>query len=249
MRHTIPAVLACICLLTGCVGSLNQSNILGATTNLVKAAAVSDAELASVSAQMRQRDDAANKVAPASSAYARRLAHITERFTSVNGIPLSYKVYLTNQVNANAAPDGSVRVFSGLMDLMTDDELRFVIGHEIGHVALGHSKSRLRTAYAAAAARQAAGIYGQGASILSAGTLGDIAEKFVNAQYSQSNELEADAYGMRLLTDNGYPPQAAMSALGKLQGSGGFFSTHPGSRERVEKIRQAIARSSETASR
>ena len=249
MRHTLFAILVCACLLTGCVGGLNQSNILGATTNLVKAVAVSDAELASVSAQMRQRDDAANKVAPASSAYAQRLSRITERFTSVNGTPLSYKVYLTNQVNANAAPDGSVRVFSGLMDLMTDDELRFVIGHEIGHVALGHSKSRLRTAYAAAAARQAAGIYGQGASILSAGVLGDIAEKFVNAQYSQSNELEADAYGLRLLTDNGYPSQAAMSALGKLQGSGGFFSTHPGSRERVEKIRQAMARSNETTSR
>lgn len=249
MRHTLFAILVCACLLTGCVGGLNQSNILGATTNLVKAVAVSDAELASVSAQMRQRDDAANKVAPASSAYAQRLSRITERFTSVNGTPLSYKVYLTNQVNANAAPDGSVRVFSGLMDLMTDDELRFVIGHEIGHVALGHSKSRLRTAYAAAAARQAAGIYGQGASILSAGVLGDIAEKFVNAQYSQSNELEADAYGLRLLTDNGYPSQAAMSALGKLQGSGGFFSTHPSSQERVEKIRQAVARSGETVSR
>ena len=249
MRHTILAVLVSACLLTGCVGSLNQGNIQGAASNLVRAAAVSDAELASVSAQMRQRDDAANKVAPPSSAYAQRLNRITERFTSVNGVPLSYKVYLTSQVNANAAPDGSVRVFSGLMDLMTDDELRFVIGHEIGHVALGHSKSRLRTAYAAAAARQAIGIYGQGASILSAGVLGDIAEKFVNAQYSQSNELEADAYGMRLLTDNGYSPQAAMSALGKLQGSGGFFSTHPSSRERVEKIRQAMARNGETVSR
>jgi len=40
--------------------------------------------------------------------------------------------------------NGCIRVYSGLMDMMTDSELRGVIGHEMGHVALGHSKKAMQ---------------------------------------------------------------------------------------------------------
>ena len=53
--------------------------------------------------------------------------------SDVDGIPLNFKVYDVIDVNAFACPDGSVRVFSSLMDIMDDDELLGVIGHEIGH--------------------------------------------------------------------------------------------------------------------
>ena len=53
---------------------------------------------------------------------------------------------MSQNVNAFACPDGSVRVFSSLMDMMTDEELLGVIGHEIGHVAHKDSKKRFRTA-------------------------------------------------------------------------------------------------------
>ena len=36
--------------------------------------------------------------------------------------------------------NGCVRVYSGLMDMMTDNEVEAVLGHELGHVALGHSR-------------------------------------------------------------------------------------------------------------
>ena len=52
---------------------------------------------------------------------------------------------MTNEMNANAR--WLVRVYSGLMDKMNDDELRFVIGHEIGHVALDISKKAMQVAY------------------------------------------------------------------------------------------------------
>ena len=37
--------------------------------------------------------------------------------------------------------NGTVRVYAGLLDAMTDDEVRFVIGHEVGHVKLGPQES------------------------------------------------------------------------------------------------------------
>ena len=111
------------------------------------------------------------RFAAPNSEYAQRLARVTEKLQSVNGVPLNYKVYMTNEMNANATPDGSVRVYSGLMDKMNDDELRFVIGHEIGHVALGHSKKAMQVAYTTAAARDAAGAINPYAGALGDSTL------------------------------------------------------------------------------
>lgn len=243
-KHLCAAV--CLCsffAVTGCVESFNAQKGVTAGANLLKAATVSDDELKSMSMQMRQSDDAKASVAPANSAYAKRLAKVTEKLKSVNGVPLNYKVYMTNEMNANATPDGSVRVYSGLMDKMNDDELRFVIGHEIGHVALGHSKKAMQMAYTTAAARNAAGAISPYAGALSDSQLGKLGEAFVNSQFSQSQESDADAYSMKFLKENGYNTHAAGSALRKLATpgtSGGMlnamFSTHPDPLKRAEKM-------------
>ncbi|MCB2563716.1 M48 family metalloprotease, partial [Listeria monocytogenes] len=73
------------------------------------------------------------------------------------------KVYLTEEVNAWAMANGCIRVYSGLMELMSDNEIEGVLGHEMGHVALGHTRKAAQTAYAAAAVRGAAGASKSGA--------------------------------------------------------------------------------------
>ncbi|MBQ7607777.1 MAG: M48 family metalloprotease [Desulfovibrionaceae bacterium] len=238
-KHALIALLSLLLCVGGCVGRINTQNLVKASANLYQSASITDAQLISMSVQLRNKEDRQYQVAPPNSPYTKRLNKLMARLQSVNGIPLTYKVYMTKAINANAAANGSVRVFSGLMDIMTDDELRFVIGHEIGHVANGHVKKRLRTAYLTAAARSAAGIYSPAGTITNS-ALGSIAEAFINSQYSQSQELEADAYGLKFLRDNGYNLQAAVSCMGKLKGSGGFFSTHPSSKERIQKLQKQI---------
>ncbi|WP_273878139.1 M48 family metalloprotease, partial [Serratia liquefaciens] len=66
----------------------------------------------------------------------------------VDGTPVNYKVYLTSDVNAWAMANGCVRVYSGLMDVMNDNEVEGVLGHEMGHVALGHTRKAMQVAYA-----------------------------------------------------------------------------------------------------
>lgn len=239
-------LLYCLCLcllfsLGGCSG-FNAAQGVQAGMQLAKAATVSDGDLQNMSKKMRQQQDSQAQIAPVNSAYAKRLANVTEKLTSVNGIPLNYKVYMTNEVNANAAPDGSVRVYSGLMDKMNDDELRFVIGHEIGHVALGHTKKAMQVAYTTAAARQAVGATNSIAGALTSSQLGSLAESFVNNQFSQSQESDADAYSMKFLKENNYNTAAAGSALRKLgdgRSSGlmeAMFSTHPDPLKRAQKM-------------
>ena len=158
---------------------------------------INDAQVRQYSAQACQEYDANSKVAGPTSQYTKRLNKIARNLGSSteNGVPLNYKVYLTKDVNAWAMANGCVRVYSGLMDRMSDDEVQGVLGHEIGHVALGHSKKAMQTAFAAALGRAALQAYGGDAvAQLTSSQLGDLAEGLVNAQFSQSQESEADDF-------------------------------------------------------
>lgn len=224
--------------------SRNESQI-GAASDLVKAASVSDADLQATSRQMMMSMDGKNQVAGGGNKYAARLNRIIRGLGHEDGLTLNFKVYLVRDVNAFATPDGSIRVFAGLMDKMTDDELRSIIGHEIGHVKLGHALNEMRTAYmVSAGAKAAAAQGGLGASVLAT-----IGEKFINAQFSQSQESDADAYGVSFMKRHKYKLAAAESAMRKLAkidgtaegGHTSLFASHPGSKQRAEKIHGLIA--------
>ena len=79
-------------------------------------------------------------------------------------------------VNAFACADGSVRVFSSLMDIMSDEELLGVIGHEIGHVAHKDSKKSFRTALLASALKDGIGSTSGKAAALTDSQLGSLGE-------------------------------------------------------------------------
>ena len=111
-----------------------------------KAATLTDEQMAQYVKESIDWMDKHNQVCADDDPYTVRLKKLTQGLTEVEGIPLNFKVYYVIDVNAFACPDGSVRVFSSLMDIMTDDELLGVIGHELGHVALKHSKKAFRTA-------------------------------------------------------------------------------------------------------
>lgn len=244
IRLSVFALLGALLLSGGCVSEINTVHATQAMGNLVSAATITNAELKEMSARMRAEGDAEAKVAGADNAYAKRLNALMGRHTSVNGTPLNYKVYLTTDVNANASADGSIRVYSGLMDLMNDDELLYVLGHEIGHVANGDTLDAMRTAYAAAAARSGISAVNSTAASLSQSFLGDLLETAINAQFSQKQERAADDYALVFLKNNGYNPQGAVTALRKLEalnsGGGGLLSSHPAPGDRATRIEKAL---------
>ncbi len=249
LKNTMAA--ACAAALLACAGCNTMSGpsdmsaAMGAAGKGLKAVTLSDAEVAQVARQAAAVSDKENKVAPAGNAYAQRLNRIVAGLQAEDGLALNFKVYQSAEINAFAMADGTVRVYSGLMDKMTDDEVRFVIGHEIGHVKLGHSKKALQAAYATSAARDAAAAAGNAAvSVLSQSALGDIAEALVHAQFSQSQESDSDAYALEFMKRKKYNLQAAVTALRKLQSEGGgehsMFSSHPAPGARADKIAALI---------
>jgi putative metalloprotease len=219
---------------------------IGAATDAAKAATLTDDQVRTYASQMATYSDKQARIAPASDKYAQRLTALTSSCQEDQGLRLNYKVYLTKDVNAFAMADGTIRFYSGLMDMMTDDELRYVIGHEIGHVKHGHTKKRMQTALAASAAQKGVAASNTRAAVLADSQMGDLIVKVVRAQHSQGNEHEADDYAMQFMSRRKYDRKACVTALEKLvklSGGGGsnWLSTHPSPKERADRMRKAMA--------
>jgi putative metalloprotease len=239
------------------LGNVSTSDALSVGTDLYKAATLSDDEVVQMATGVARHYDQHSKIAPASSPYSKRLAKLVARHREEDGLKLNYKVYIDPEINAFSLADGTVRVNTGLMDKMSDDELLFVIGHEIGHVKNGHSKARLQRAYAASAATKAAAsglASGAGSSVAVAvggEILADLATDVVKAQFSQGDETESDEYGVRFISKSGHTADAAVQALlklgeddGRSEGVGAALnrltSSHPEPLARAEHIRELL---------
>jgi len=172
--------------------------------------------------------------------------------------------------NAFAIPGGFVYVTRELVGLMNNEaELAAVLGHEVGHVAARHSAKRQQTAQQNALL----GVLGQVLSgvIFGDSALGRIGQQISSTvpqlatlKYSRSQELEADALGIRYLGSAGYDPRAMATLLeslalqnsldAQLQGRDArmpeWASTHPDPASRVQTaLRTAGANASGTINR
>ncbi|MFS4492334.1 M48 family metallopeptidase [Maribacter sp. 2308TA10-17] len=222
---------------------LKKGNV-DAAKKVAKAATLSDEDMAKLSLESVQWMDENNPIAEAGDPYGDRLAKLVEGLDHEDGLDLNFKVYKVVDVNAFATPDGSVRVMAGLMDLMNDAELLSVIGHEIGHVKLGHSKKRYQSAYAISAAKDVAQTNTNAGKVLADDEIGGFMENMLNAQFSQSNESASDEYGFKFMVAKGYDYHGMEGAFQKLadlsgdDGKGSLMSSHPGSAKRAKRAKE-----------
>lgn len=175
--------------------------------------------------------------------------------TSVANASSVYRATVLNSPvrNAFAVPGGYVYVTRELLALMnSEDELAFVLGHEMGHVAARHGQKR----------QTRSTITGIGAAIAQVLTGSDLVGKVAGQVgqgivlgYSRSQENEADSLGQRYIEGSGYDPYAGprmLSAMGAAESldatvanrqqtqTPSWSRSHPLSTERVQRTR-AIA--------
>ena len=107
--------------LAGCK-NMSADDLTSLGMKSLQAATLSDNDVKALSQQSCAEMDAQSRIAPAKSAYTKRLNKIAKTLgNNLNGTPINYKVYITKDVNAWAIANGCVRVYSGLMDMMTDN--------------------------------------------------------------------------------------------------------------------------------
>ncbi len=244
----ILVLVTCLFSVTPVMAQFNLKKAAGALANTAKAVTLTDEQMAAYVKEYIDWMDKHNPVTDANSPYTKRLEKLTQGLTSVEGIPLNFKVYDVVDVNAFACADGSVRVFSSLMDIMSDDELLGVIGHEIGHVAHKDSKKGFRTALLTSALKDGLSASNGKVAALTDSQLGDLGQALVTANYSQKQERAADDYGYEFLKKAGKNPGAMALSFRKLKslqeeaGSKGnnkinqLFSTHPDIDARIKRM-------------
>lgn len=227
---------------------LNLGNITKAAGKGVTALTFTNSDAAKLSRESVEYMDKNNPVAGPSDPYTVRLNKLFAKHKSQDGLNLNYKVYKVKDINAFAAADGSVRVFSSLMDIMTNDELLAVIGHEIGHVKNEDTKDAIKSAYLKAAALDAASASSKTIATLNDSQLGKLANAIMDASHSKKQESEADIYSYDFMKSNGYNVVGAYTAFKKLAllSEGGtpqsgfqkMFNSHPDSNKRAEAIKK-----------
>jgi predicted Zn-dependent protease len=129
-----------------------------------------------------------------------------------------------------------------IRSVRNDDELAFVLGHEVAHHIAEHIGQQ------EAAARLGAETYGLSAQarggsraeIIAAAQQGAMVG---TAQFSQRAELEADALGTVITCRAGFDPVVGARFFSQLPDPGArVFGTHPPNAARIEAVRTAAAR-------
>ena len=179
-----------------------------------------------------------------------RLKKLTDKMAAALDLDrIKVHIYEIDPVNGLAAPDGRIFITRGFFRKyqqgeVSGEEMASVIAHELGHVALGHSRRRmidfsgqnaLRTVLAMVLSRFLPGI---GVWIANSLTM------LLTARLSRSDEYEADAYASALLVKTGIGTAAQQSLFGKpeeltQQRSGAvppWLMSHPKTEERIAAI-------------
>ncbi|MHA3914279.1 M48 family metalloprotease [Halovulum sp. GXIMD14793] len=158
---------------------------------------------------------------------------LTKRMAQVLGLKhLAVHVFEIDPVNGLAAADGRIFITRGFLKKyakgeVSAEELASVIAHELGHVALGHSKRRMidfsgqnaiRTILTLVLARFIPFIGPWIATMLS---------NLLAARLSRQDEYEADAYAAALLTKSGIGTEPQKSLFRKLDRMSSALATPP----------------------
>lgn len=177
------------------------------------------------------------------------LAAVTGRLARALGVArVPVRVYEVAPVNGLAAPDGRIFLTRGFLDRfrageVTAEEMASVIAHELGHVALGHSRRRMIDFTGQNAIRvMLATLLGRllpGVGIWLAGVLTTL----LAARLSRRDEYEADEWASALLVKAGIgtaPQKSLFAKLGRLTGAAGsapaWLLSHPKTEDRIAAI-------------
>jgi putative metalloprotease len=164
-------------------------------------------------------------------------------------------IYEIDPVNGLAAPDGRIFITRGFYNrfrsgAVTAEELASVIAHELGHVALGHSRRRMIDFSGQNAMRTVLAMV-LGRFIPFAGVwIANMLTTLLAARLSRSDEYEADAYAAALLSKAGIGIAPQISLFEKLEGltqsnhgtAPAWLLSHPKTTERIAALRRLDAR-------
>lgn len=172
-----------------------------------------------------------------------RLSEVSDR----NDVKYRFFVIADNELNAVSLPGGYIYVNKGLMDALDNDELAFVVGHEIGHVAARHAVKKIQAgmAYQMLLSLAFAGLGNSGSQDIAQSV--NTAYNLIQLGYSREDEYLSDKLGVKYAFKAGFNPRASLSSLAKLKTNEGaninvmgYLRTHPYVDDRIKALKVYI---------
>jgi predicted Zn-dependent protease/RNA polymerase subunit RPABC4/transcription elongation factor Spt4 len=159
-------------------------------------------------------------------------------------------------VNAFCMPGGKIVMFSGILSVANSEEkVAFILGHEMAHALLDHSRTRISAQNAQNTITSAAWIGSFALDLVGLGEIGGLARAATNVAsvgsqfflmnpWGRDQELEADKLGMMIIHWAGYDiseiPHFWQSMAGGNPNAHDFFSTHPSDDKRIAVMNELI---------
>lgn len=173
---------------------------------------------------------------------------LTDRIARQLELPkIPVNVYEIDIVNGLAAPDGRVFITRGFLNKyklgeVSAAEIVSVIAHELGHVALGHSKKRMIDFTGSNAIRTVLAVFFSRFIPFVGVYIANFLTQVIMARLSRNDEYEADAYAAALLTKSGIGVTPQISLFKKLDAMTpngqplAWLMSHPKTDERIAAI-------------
>jgi len=185
---------------------------------------------------------------PQLNAYVRSVGQALVPHTHRPHLPYQFAVLDTPVVNAFAVPGGFIYVTRGILALIgSEAELAVVLGHELGHVNARHSVHRMSEMMLAQVGLAIGSLLSD--TFAKVAGLAGVGVQLLFLKYSRDDERQADSLGVEYARKGVYNPGEMIGFFGSLQKLGdlsgghalpGFLSTHPLTRERIEKVKQML---------
>jgi predicted Zn-dependent protease len=144
---------------------------------------------------------------------------------------VSFLVVQKDEVNAYTDQNNNVVVYRGILPyLEQEDELAFIIAHELGHVEQYHV---IRGMFRSGILSVLTSFIG---TATKTGNLSGVAGNMAYKKFSRNDEFKADKRGIDYLVTAGYNPLASISVLYKI-GSNymDIWADHPSTEKRITK--------------
>ena len=165
------------------------------------------------------------------------------------------KVFVLNekQINGLVTPNGNIYLTQGFINQyksgkVSGVELTSVIAHELGHLALGHTKKRMITFSAISAISLVFSTLLSRLIPYFGSIIGRYISQALISGLSRKDEFEADSYAAALLIKAGIGTEPQISLLKKIEKLTGIISSnitwtlsHPSPEQRIEAIRKLEA--------
>ncbi len=166
------------------------------------------------------------------------LQRVTDRLAACAKLPYNVRTYILEEEGANAfaLPGGKIMVTRGMLKrLKNENELAFIVGHEMGHFKhRDHLKGLGKSLLLGLLSMVVADNYG---------ALFNATLQVTDAKYSQSQELDADRFGLDLMScayGNVRDATALFARMDKGKRWKYFLASHPDFHQRVEKMKAYI---------